>query len=244
MLEALNAAAAGMAAQQRRMEALADDVANSSTTGYKRERLAFRDLVYTAQPQGANRRVATGAGTAVDMIGRGFVQGSMQTTDRKLDLAIQGQGFLEVRRADGTVGLTRDGSLQVDSRGQLVTSSGDRVQPAITVPPGVPADRLEVAADGTVTADGRALGRLRLVDVRSVEGLAPAGDNLFVPTAASGPIRAAAGTQLTSGALEASNVEMADVMVDMMDAQRSYQLASRAVQMQDQMLGVANGVKR
>jgi flagellar basal-body rod protein FlgG len=244
MLEGLNAAAAGMAAQQRRMEALADDVANSSTTGYKRERLAFRDLVYTAQPWAANRRVATGAGTAVDVVGRGFVQGSMQTTDRKLDLAIQGPGFLEVRRANGTAALTRDGSLQIDARGRLVTSAGDRVQPAITVPPGTPDDQLEIAADGTISANGRQLGRLRLVDVRSVDGLAPAGDNLFVPTAASGPIRAAAGAQLASGTLEASNVELADVMVDMMDAQRSYQLASRAVQMQDQMLGVANGVKR
>lgn len=244
MLEGLKAAAAGMAAQQRRMDALGDDIANVSTTAYKRQRVAFSDLVYGTEAWGADRGVTTGSGAAATVIGRGFSQGALRTTDRPLDLAIEGRGFLEVRRADGSIGLTRDGALQVDSAGRLVTSGGERLQPPITVPAGISSDKLSIAADGAVTADGRPLGRLRLVDVGSLEGLQPIGDNLFSPGAASGPLRAAAGARLVSGALEGSNVEIADAMVDMIDSQRSYQMASKAIRMQDEMLGIANGVKR
>lgn len=244
MLEGLKAAAAGMAAQQRRMDALGDDIANVSTTAYKRQRVAFHDLVYGAESWGADRGVSTGSGAAAVVVGRGFSQGALRTTERPLDVAIEGRGFLEVRRADGTVGLTRDGALQVDSAGRLVTAAGERLQPAITVPAGVSSDKLSIAADGTVTADGRPLGRLRLVDVGSLEGLQPVGDNLFAPGAASGPLRAAPDARLVSGALEGSNVEISDAMVDMIDSQRSYQLASKAIRMQDEMLGIANGVKR
>lgn len=244
MLEGLKAAAAGMAAQQRRMDALGDDIANVSTTAYKRQRVAFRDLVYGSEAWGADRGVTTGSGATAAIVGRSFAPGALRTTERPLDVAISGRGFLEVRRADGSVALTRDGALQVDAGGRLVTSAGERLQPAITVPRGVSSDKVSIAADGTVTADGRPLGRLRIVDVGSLDGLQPLGDNLFSAGAASGPLRAAAGARLVSGALEGSNVEMADAMVDMIDSQRSYQLASKAIRMQDEMLGIANGVKR
>lgn len=244
MLEGLNAAASGMAAQQQRMDALAVDIANANTTGYKRQRVAFRDLLYQPEPWGAAADVRTGSGAAASVIGRGFGQGAVKTTDRPLDVAIEGRGFLEVRRADGTLALTRDGTLQTDARGRLTTASGDLLQPPIVVPRGTTEAQVAIDPKGVVTADGRRIGQLRLVDVTSVDGLQPIGDNLYVPTAASGAVRAATGATLRAGALEGSNVDMADVMVDMMQSQRAYSLASRAITMQDEMLGVANGVKR
>jgi flagellar basal-body rod protein FlgG len=244
MLEGLHAAAAGMAAQQARMDALAEDVANVSTTGYKHQRVAFRELVYVPAGPAAARRVATGAGAATELAGRGLAQGPLQQTGRSLDVAIEGSGFLQVRRPDGSVGLTRAGALQVDATGRLTTATGAPLDPPIRVPPGTADADVAIAADGTVTAAGRRVGKIGVVDVAAPEQLAAAGDTTFVPTAGSGPVRPATGSELAQGTLEASNVEVSDTMVDMIDAQRAYALASRAVQIQDQMLDVANGVKR
>ena len=240
MLEGLYSAAAGMAAQQQRMDTVANDLANVNTNGYKRTRVAFRDLLYVRDASG---NVSAGAGAAATPIGRGFAPGSTRETGNPLDLAIQGDGFLTVRLADGTQALTRDGSLRLDSRGRLITQRGDLVQPLITVPAGTKESDVKVAADGTVTANNRQIGRLQLVTVRSTEGLQPIGDSLFRATAASGPAQALPAARIMQGAVEASNVDVADVMTEMMDAQRSFQLASKAVQMQDQLLQIANGVK-
>lgn len=245
MLEGLYSAAAGMAAQQRRVEALSNDVANVSTTGYKRVRVAFRDLAYTPAGQGSDPRVERGAGAAAAVVGRGFSQGALRTTDRPLDVAIAGPGFFRVRGPDGGVALTRDGSLRPDATGTLVTSSGARLEPPVRLPRGANAEEAQIAADGSVRVGGRLAGRIEVVTVRAPEGLQSVGDNLFRPTAASGAMAAAgAGTRLAGGTLEASNVELSDALVDMMDAQRGFSLASKAIQMQDEMLGVANGVKR
>jgi flagellar basal-body rod protein FlgG len=244
MLEGLHAAAAGMAAQQARMDALGEDVANVSTTGYKHQRVAFRELVYVAAGQAAGPRVATGAGAATELAGRGLAQGPLQQTGRSLDVAIEGSGYLQVRRPDGSIGLTRAGALQVDSTGRLATATGAPLAPPIRVPGGTAESELAIAADGTVTAAGRRIGTIALVDVAAPDQLAAAGDTTFVATAGSGPVRPATGSRLAQGTLEASNVEVSDTMVDMIDAQRAYTLASRAVQIQDQMLDVANGVKR
>jgi flagellar basal-body rod protein FlgG len=245
MLEGLYSAAAGMAAQQQRIDGVANDLANASTSGYKRVRVGFRDLLYNAQG-GAGPTVMAGAGAAAAIVGRSQEQGAFQQTDQPLDVALQGPGFLQVTRPDGSLALTRDGSLRLDADGRLTTQDGMIVQPPITVPRGTTPDQLSIGADGTVRgAGGRALGRIGLVNVPAPDGLQPLGGNLFAATAASGQPRAAgAGTTLRQGALEGSNVDVGDAMVDMIDAQRSFQLASKAIQMQDQMLEVANQVKR
>lgn len=245
MLEGLNSAAAGMAAQQQRLDAVANDLANANTTGYKHQRVGFRDLVYDQSGRSSAAGVRTGAGAAAVDAGRAFGQGALRATERPLDVAIQGEGFLRVRLADGREALTRDGGLHIDGARRLVTSSGAIVQPAITVPEGVGEDAVSIAADGTVLAAGRRIGRLDLVTVRSVQGLVSAGDNAFVTSPASGQaIAAPRATMLTQGALEASNTDVSESMVAMIESQRAFQLASRAITTADEMMGMANGVKR
>jgi flagellar basal-body rod protein FlgG len=247
MLEGLYSAAAGMAAQQRRIDGVSNDLANVSTTGYKHVRVGFRDLLYNAQGGSAEPTVLAGAGAAADFVGRSQEQGALQTTGQPLDVAIQGPGFLQVKRPDGSLALTRDGALRLDSDGRLTTNDGLLVQPPIAVPRGTAPDQLSIAADGTVrlSAGGRALGRIGLVTVRSPDGLQALGNNLFAATAQSGSATpAGTDSTLRQGVLEGSNVDVGDAMVDMIDAQRSFQMASKAIQMQDQMLEVANQVKR
>jgi flagellar basal-body rod protein FlgG len=240
MLEGLYSAAAGMAAQQQRIDTVANDLANVNTNGYKRSRVAFRDLLYVRDASG---NVQSGAGAAATTVGRGFAAGVMRETGNPLDLAIQDGGFLQVRRADGTTALTRDGSLKLDARGRLTTQRGDLVQPAITVPAGTKESDVKIASDGTVTVSDRPLGRIQLMSVRSPQALQSVGDSLFRATAASGPAQALTTGRIQQGSVEASNVDVADSMTEMMDAQRSFQLASKAIQMQDQLLQIANGVK-
>jgi flagellar basal-body rod protein FlgG len=245
MLEGLYSAAAGMAAQQDRMDSLANDVANVNTHGYKALRVGFRDLIYQQSGRGAGTNVRTGAGAAAMTLGRSQGEGSLQQTGSPLDLAIQGPGFFQVRRPNGQLALTRDGNFRLDGTGRLVTQEGGLVQPPITAPRGTTPDQVKIASDGTVTVGARRLGRVQVVDVPSSNGLQPVGDNLFAVNAASGPVRAAGRTTtLAQGSLEMSNVQIGDAMVNMMDAQRSFELASKAINMQDQILGIANGVKR
>jgi flagellar basal-body rod protein FlgG len=245
MLSGLNTAAAGMAAQQQRMDAVANDLANANTTGYKHQRVGFRDLVYEQAGRSSAQGVRTGSGAAAVDAGRAFVQGVLQRTDSPLDVAIQGEGFLRVRLADGRDALTRDGGLHLDGARQLVTASGALVQPAITVPAGVADDQISIGPDGTILAANQRVGKLDLVTVRSVGGLLSAGDNAFVTTAASGEVVAAPGTTvITQGALESSNTDMAEAMVAMIESQRAFQLASKAITTADEMMGIANQVKR
>jgi flagellar basal-body rod protein FlgG len=244
MLEGLNTAAAGMAAQQARIDAVANDLANANTTGYKHQRVGFRDLVYTQAGRSSAQGPRTGAGAAAVDAGRAFSQGTLQRTEQPLDVAIQGEGFLRVRLPDGTTGLTRDGSLRVDGTGRLVTSTGGVVQPALTLPD-VDGASIGIASDGTVTAGDRPVGRIELVSVRSPQNLRPVGDNVFVPTPESGATRPApATTTLAQGVLEASNTDVAEAMVAMIESQRAFQLTSKAIQTADQMWEIANGVKR
>jgi flagellar basal-body rod protein FlgG len=243
LLEGLHAAAAGMAAQQTRLEALAQDVSNVDTAGYKRQRVTFRELVYVAQGN-AGAGVSTGAGAAVSIAGRTFGQGAIGETANPLDVALQGPGFLRVRQGDGTVAYSRGAQLRVDARGRMTTGDGTLVDPPVRVPAGTPEKDISIGTDGTVKVDGRSYGRLSIETVGTPDGMRSLGNGLFAVTAESGPARAATGTTVLQGRIEGSNVDMADVMVDMMDAQRNFTLASRAVQMQDQLLEVANGIKR
>jgi len=245
MLEGLNSAAAGMAAQQQRLDAVSNDLANANTTGYKRVRVGFRDLVYTQTGRSSAEGPRTGAGSAAVDAGRAFAQGVLQRTDQPFDVAIQGEGFLRVKLPDGRQALTRDGSLRPDGSGKLVTSTGAVVQPPVTFPEGADGSNVSIGPDGTVLSSGRQIGRIEVVSVRSPQKLQPAGDNAFVVTPESGNTRPApAATTLAQGALEASNVDMADAMVSMIESQRAFQLTSKAIQTQDQMWEIANGVKR
>lgn len=244
MLEGLYSAAAGMAAQQQRLDAISNDLANVSTTGYKSMRVGFRDLLYNSAGPAAGPTVRLGAGAATDTLGRSQEQGALQSTGNPLDVAIQGDGYLQVRRANGSSALTRDGSLRLDARGRLGTADGDLLQPPVTVPPGTALRDLVISPNGTVAANGRTVGRIQLVTVPASDRLQPIGTSLSVATAGSGAPRAAtAATTLKQGALEGSNVNMGDEMVDMIDAQRAYAMTSRAIQTQDQIAAVANQVK-
>jgi flagellar basal-body rod protein FlgG len=241
VLEGMYTAAAGMAAQQQRLAALSNDLANVNTTGYKRVRVAFRDLVYTPAGPGTAPGIQEGAGAAAQSVGRGAAQGALKRTDRSLDVAVDGPGFIRVRNAAGAQVLTRDGALQIDAQGRLVTNQGH--QTGVTLPRGTAEGDVAIAANGTVTVAGRNVGTLDLVTVRATDGLAANGDNSFSLTVASGPAAAGA-VRVTNGALEMSNVDVADAMADMIEAQRSFELASRAIRMHDQLLEIANGVKR
>jgi flagellar basal-body rod protein FlgG len=245
MLEGLTSAAAGMAAQQAKLDAISNDLANASTTGYKHVRVGFRDLLYQQAGRPAANGVRVGAGSAAVDAGRGWEQGALQNTGNPLDVAIQGEGFLRVRLPDGRTALTRDGGLHLDGRRRLTTSTGALVQPTLAIPAGVSADQISIASNGQVTANGRNIGRIQLVSVGSPEGLVSVGDNAFVTSAASGAATAAPrATSLTQGALESSNTDMADDMVQMIQAERSYQLVAKSISTADQMMEIANGVKR
>jgi flagellar basal-body rod protein FlgG len=243
MLEGLYTAASGMAAQQQRMDSLANDVANVDTIGYKHTRVGFRDLVYQATGRGAATGVTAGAGVGTTTLGRSFDQGSDQSTGNPLDVALQGPGFLQVRTPAGQLALTRDGALHVNEAGALVDSRGNTVQPAVNLS-GVPESEISIGSDGKISVNSQAVAQLSVVEVRSPQALTSAGDNLYIANAASGAPRAATATTILGGATEASNVDMGDAMVDMMDAQRTYQLAAKAIRQQDDMMGIANGVKR
>jgi flagellar basal-body rod protein FlgG len=235
-------AAAGMAAQQQRLSALSNDLANVNTTGYKRVRVAFRDLVYQEAGPGTAPGVQEGAGAAATMVGRGAAQGALQRTDRKLDVAIDGPGFIRAKRGDGSDVLTRDGALRLDDRGQIVTSGGHLT--GVTVPAGITEEDLDVHLNGTIMAGATRIGQLDLVTVRAPDGLHANGDNSFSLTTGSGPASTSTDVRVKGSSLEASNVDVADAMTEMMEAQRAFELASRAIRMQDQILEIANGVKR
>jgi flagellar basal-body rod protein FlgG len=245
MLEGLNSAAAGMAAQQQRIDAVANDLANANTVGYKHQRVGFRDLLYDQAGRSSTAGVRTGHGVAAVDAGRAFSQGSMQRTDRTLDVAIQGEGFLQVKLPDGRQALTRDGGLHIDGLRRLTTNTGAFLQPKITIPKGVSEDDISIGSDGTVLAGGRRVGRMQLVTVRSPEALTSVGDNAFVTSAASGnAVPAPRASTLTQGVVEMSNVDMAESMVDMIASQRSYELTSKAITTADQMMQIANEVKK
>lgn len=238
-LEGLYSAAAGMAAQQSWLDSLSNDVANVNTDGYKSSRVAFRDLAY-----GTSDGISTGSGSAAADAGRSFEQGALQVSSDPLSLAISGPGFFQVRRPDGQLALTRNGQFQIDANGSLVTSDGDRLAPPVTLPRGLDPARVQIAGDGTVTDGSRTLGRIQIVDVPSAGNLQSIGDNLYVATAQSGAPRAAGGSQVLQGMLEGSNVDLSSAMTDMMQAQRGYQLESRVIQTQDQLLQIANGIRQ
>ena len=243
MLQGLYSAASGMEAQQTQLNAVSNDLANQDTPGYEATEVGFQDLLYSSGGVSSGSRVATGAGTEASFMGRDTSAGSLEQTGRSLDVAIDGDGYIQVRRPNGTTGLTRNGSLQIDGQGRLTDSTGDPLVPPITLPKGASASDVKIAADGTVSDGSRTLGSIKLVTVPAPNGLLADGNSTFSVTAASGAVRPAAGATLTQGALESSNVNMAQAMTDMMNAQQSYDMDSQAVQYQSQMLQIADQLR-
>ncbi|WP_323142843.1 flagellar basal-body rod protein FlgG [Massilia phyllosphaerae] len=243
----------GVQAQDAKLQAIANNLANVNTTGFKRDRVVFEDLFYQidAQPgaQVADNTVSNGVqlGNGVHVVGtqKIFTNGSIQTTSQPLDVAISGNGFLEVRRPDGTAAYTRAGQLQVDANGVLVNAQGLPLVPQITVPNN--ALSLTIGANGMVSAAvpgstaPTELGQLTLTTFVNPAGLQAMGENLFQETAASGnpnqgqPGTAGIGT-LKQGALEGSNVQVVEEMVDMIAAQRTYEMNTKVLSAADNML--------
>jgi flagellar basal-body rod protein FlgG len=244
MVNALTTAAAGMEAQQNWINALSNDIANASTTGYKSLRVGFRDLIYQAPGRGGAEGTQTGAGSAAEVVGENFEEGSLEATERPLDVALTTPGFIKVSTPGGGFALTRNGNLQVGPEGDLRTSDGHVLEPPVRIPAGVDPEKISIATDGTVSSGKKVLGRIELVNVTNPNGLQADGEGTWLPSAASGPVTADKGARLQQGCLEASNVEMASVMTAMSEAQQGYELAGKAVTTQDEVLAVANGLIR
>ncbi len=241
MLEGLYSAAAGMAAQQEQLNAISNDLANLSTSGYKSERVAFSDLLYNPIDI-AGTGTTAGAGASAKLIGRSEAQGSVQETGDPLDLAIEGPGYFEVTRANGQKALTRNGQFGVDANGAIVNSEGNQLSPPIKLPAGTAASEVSIGPTGTVSVGTRILGQIKLVTVTSPEHLLADGGSEFAPTAASGAPHPATG-KIRQGALEGSNVNIASEMAQMVSTQRNYQLTSTAIQDESQMMSIANQLR-
>ncbi len=258
MNPALWVAKTGLDAQQTRMTVISNNLANANTTGYKRARAVFEDLLYQNVRQvggqsSQNTQLPSGLmlGTGVRPVAteKLFTQGNLVQTGNPLDLAVQGKGFFQVLLPDGTTAYTRDGSFQVDAQGELVTANGYTLQPSITVPSN--AQSVTIGTDGTVsvTLPGQAapsqLGTLQLADFMNPAGLQPMGDNLYLESAASGtaqtgtPGLSGIGT-LIQGSLESSNVNVVQELVDMIETQRAYEMNSKAISTTNQMLQYAS----
>ncbi|MET0549159.1 MAG: flagellar basal-body rod protein FlgG [Xanthomonas sp.] len=258
MNQALWVAKTGLDAQQTRMSVVSNNLANTNTTGFKRDRANFEDLLYQQlrQPGGASSSqtqlpsgLQIGTGVRVVATAKDFEQGSQQQTGRALDVMVNGRGFFEVQMPDGTTAYTRDGSFQIDAQGQLVTNSGYAIQPGIQIPEG--AQSVTIGNDGTVsvqvagTAAALQVGSLTLTDFINPSGLQAKGQNLYVETAASGP--ATNGTpglnglgNIAQGALEGSNVNVVEELVSMIETQRAYEMNAKAISTTDSMLGYLN----
>lgn len=243
MLQGLYAAASGMEAQQTQLNAISNDLANADTPGYESVDVGFQDLLYSSGGVSSGSPVATGAGASASIVGRDTTEGALNQTGRPLDIGIEGNGYLQVRLPSGQTGLTRDGALQLDDKGQLTDSSGDPLVPTVTVPSGTDVANVKITTNGTVTLGGKPLGQIKLVTVPAPGQLLADGNGTFSVTAASGATKPATGATLHQGVLEQSNVDMAQAMAGMMNAQESYDMDSQAVQYQSQMLQIANQLR-
>lgn len=251
---ALWVAKTGLQAQDARMREISNNLANVNTTGFKTGRVNFADLLYqnVVQPGGPSSTqtqqptgLMMGTGVRIVSTEKDFSEGTLEQTNNSLDVAINGRGFIQVQLPDGTLAYTRDGSLKIDSQGQLVTNRGYPIQPGVNLPNNT--QSVTISSDGIVSAQvpGQAapqqVGTLTLADFMNAPGLQPMGQNMYLETASSGPPQTGTpgvngiGT-LEQGMLEASNVNVASELVNMIETQRAYEMNSRAIQTSDQML--------
>lgn len=238
MPNGMKIAVAAVAAQQARFDAIANDMANVNTPGYRRGRVAFQELVTPTTGDG------TGGGVRVLDNGRSSAQGTLQPSENPLSVALQGPGYIQVKLTDGGIGLSRAGDLRLDGTRSLVLPSGERLEPRITIPDGVPPSDVTIDADGVVSADGKKLGQLTIVDVPAPSGLQPAENGTLTVSPASGAVVRVTDAVITQGVLETANFSLADSMVAMIEAQRAFELAAKAIKMQDQLMQIENEIRR
>ena len=264
MVRSLWTAASGMIGQQANIDTISNNLSNVNTSGFKKMRADFEDLLYqtlktagtpateeTVVPVG----VQMGHGVKVAATQRMFTQGALQNTENNTDIAIQGDGFFRIQQYDGSYAYTRDGAFKIDAEGRLVTSNGYKVLPDIVMPEGFIAETLTVSADGRVTVkvpggdDPIQVGQLELYRFPNPVGLNAVGENLYKVSNATGdPIPGRPGFdgmgKLVHKFLEMSNVSVVREMVNLIVAQRAYEFNSKAIQTSDNMLGIATGLKR
>lgn len=264
MVRSLWTGASGMIGQQANIDTISNNLANVNTSGFKKMRADFEDLLYqtiktagtpatedTVVPVG----VQMGHGVKVAATQRQFTQGGLQNTENITDIAIQGDGFFRIQMYDGTYSYTRDGAFKIDADGRLVTSNGYKVLPDIVMPEGFMPETLTVSADGRVSVkipgrdDPVLVGQIELYRFPNPVGLTAVGENLFKITNASGqPIPGRPGFdgmgKLAHKFLEMSNVSVVREMVNLIVAQRAYEFNSKTIQTSDNMLGIATGLKR
>jgi len=262
MIKGMRTAASGMAAQQMNIDNIANNMANVNTTGFKKTRLEFQDILYqnyreagTASAIGSiiPADLAIGYGTRPVANTREFSIGDMTQTHNPLDLGISGNGFFQIEMPDGTIGYTRDGTLKMTAEGDIVNSDGFRMTPEITVPED--ATSINISIDGEVSVllvgstDPQVIGNIELARFVNPAGLKAVGHNLYTETPASGaPILGAPAEdglgKIEQGFLEMSNVSVVDEMVNMIVAQRAYEINSKVIQTSDDMSQIANNLKR
>jgi flagellar basal-body rod protein FlgG len=262
MIRALHSAASGMYAQQLNIDSIANNLANVNTTGYKKSHAEFQDLLYqnlrtsgVANSLGNVQPTDLQVGTGVKAVSvtRDMRQGDVIQTGGILDLAIEGEGFFQVRQLDGTIAYSRDGAFKLSSDGILVTSDGLTLEPEISVPQGT--IDVQVSRDGIVSAlvagdtEPVQVGNLELAVFTNPAGLRALGQNLYEETAASGtPLLGTPASeqfgQIAQGYLEGSNVQVVEEMVNMISAQRAYEVSSKAIRASDEMLAAASNLRR
>jgi flagellar basal-body rod protein FlgG len=251
---ALWAAKTGLDAQNTQMAVIANNLANTNTTGYKADRATFQDLMYQNIQQVGSQStqntqyaagLSLGTGVKIGATEKSYLQGSVLQTGGTLDLSVTGNGMFQITMPDGSLAYTRDGSFSLDAQGNMVTASGFPLSPAITVP--ITAQSVTVGADGTVTSTTAGtsktttLGQIQLANFVNMQGLQPIGNNLLTESASSGsPQVGAPGTNgfgtLSQGSLETSNVNTVTELVNMITCQRAYEMNSKAISTTDQML--------
>ena len=258
MSQALYTAASGMHLQQRNLDNIANNIANASTVGFKRSRLEFQDILYQSlrMPGGASNAstplpvgLQIGLGARVISSERIFLQGDFRQTENPLDMVIEGNGFFQVRMSSGELAYTRAGSFHLNGQGQVVTASGDQLEPAVTIPSNVTS--ITVGADGTVSVTqpgqttAQTIGQIQIASFANPAGLEAIGRNLFKETAASG--QATAGSpdanglgRINQGFIEGSNVNIVEELVNMIAAQRAFETNSKVITAADHMLGTIN----
>ena len=262
MMRALWSAASGMIAQQLNVDTIANNLANVNTAGFKRQRVDFQDLMYQAtrlpgSPVASGVEVPTGIqvglGVRAAATTKIFAQGTFQNTSNPLDLCIEGDGFFQVLKPSGEITYTRAGTFKLDSNGNLVTSDGYPMEPPIAIP--TDAESISIGGDGTVAVilagdtAPQEIGQITLARFANPAGLLNIGHSLYAETASSGaPQTGAPGSsgfgQMAQGVLELSNVEVVEEMVNMITAQRAYEANSQAIKIADDMLQLANNVRR
>ncbi len=261
MLRAFSTSATGMVAQEMLVDTIANNLANVNTTGFKRSQIEFQDLLYAKMKEpgtevapGVNAPTGLEVGTGVRVAStlRVFSLGEFTNTQRSLDIAIRGNGFLQVLMPNGNLRYTRDGSLQTNANGLLVTQAGYQIEPAITIP--ADAASIDIATDGGVNVTDSegirsVVGTIQLARFVNPSGLVSQGDNLFTPSDASGPaVVGTAGQEgfgdIQSCFLEKSNVNMVNELVNLITAQRAYEINSRAIRAGDEMLQNTNNLFR